>query len=119
MDWPEIQQLHRAGVTFGSHLATHRRSSQLTMDELVEEGARSRFQLEERLESPVRSIAMPFGIYDRRVLAALEWSGYEIGYTVEDGVAAVGMNPLALPRVEVKGGESLDSFVARMRNTWT
>jgi peptidoglycan/xylan/chitin deacetylase (PgdA/CDA1 family) len=116
MGWPEIRQLQRAGVTFGSHLATHRRPSQLTMDELIEEAARSRFAIEEQTGCPARSIAMPFGIYDRRVLAALEWSGYEIGYTVEDGVAAVGMNPLALPRIEVKGNDSLESFTARLQS---
>ncbi len=114
MDWRDIRHLQSEGVVFGSHLATHRRAPRLCLDELLEEAARSRFTLEERLECAVTSIAMPFGIYDRRLLAALEWSGYEIGYTTEDGVAAVGMNPLALPRIEVMGQDPLAKFAARL-----
>ena len=114
LTWREIAELHHQGVFIGSHLATHRPASALSMDQLVEEAARSRFTLEARLQTPVRSVAMPFGDWDQRLIAALVWSGYEIGFSVEDGVASGGRPLFTLPRIEVKGGEDLSAFARKL-----
>jgi peptidoglycan/xylan/chitin deacetylase (PgdA/CDA1 family) len=110
MDWDEIARLQAEGVIFGSHMATHRHSTALSVDELVEEAARSRFTLQARLGIQANNIAIPFGTWDPRLLRVLKWAGYEIGYTTELGAVSVGMNPLALPRVEITGDENPASF---------
>jgi len=46
LDWPEIHQLQKKGVEFGSHSAGHRPFTALTPAEIVEEGIRSRATLE-------------------------------------------------------------------------
>lgn len=113
MDWDAIAALHREGVIFGSHFATHRRCTLLTTGELVEEAARSRGAIEARLGSAT-SVAIPFGTWDERLVRALDWAGYEIGYTTADGVVAPGMRPLTLPRIEVFGGMSAEVLARRL-----
>jgi peptidoglycan/xylan/chitin deacetylase (PgdA/CDA1 family) len=114
MGWAEIAGLHRAGVNFGSHFATHRRCSHLTTHELVEEAARSRAAIEARLACPVTSMAIPFGAWDERLVTAVRWAGYEIGFTTADGTVSAGMQPLTLPRIEVIGGQSTFEFACRL-----
>lgn len=110
MDWDEAAQLQAEGVIFGSHMATHRRSPELSLNELVEEASRSRFTLQAKLGIQANTIAIPFGACDERLTHVLRWAGYDIAYTTEMGAVTLGMNPLALPRVEVTGDETLASF---------
>ena len=116
MGWAEIARLQRAGVNFGSHFATHRRCSRLSTHELVEESARSRAAIEAQLECPVNSMAIPFGTWDERLVSALRWAGYEIGFTTADGTVSAGMRPLTLPRIEVFGGQSTAAFARRLES---
>ena len=116
MSWVDIARLQREGVTFGSHFATHRRCSLLSTHELVEESARSRAAIEARLDRPVNSMAIPFGTWDERLVCALRWAGYEIGFTTADGIVSAGMRALTLPRVEVFGGQSAAAFARRLES---
>jgi peptidoglycan/xylan/chitin deacetylase (PgdA/CDA1 family) len=115
MGWDEIEALSRLGVTFGSHLATHRAADCLSTEELLNEGSSSRFELEKRLKSTIRSIAFPFGIHGSRVINTLRLCGYEIGFTTADGVSSIHMNPLTLPRLEISGSDDLEDFACKIR----
>jgi peptidoglycan/xylan/chitin deacetylase (PgdA/CDA1 family) len=95
-DWPALRDLVRAGVTIGSHAATHADLRRLDDAALAHELSDSRCALEDGLGIAVRSIAYPFGSQDARVRAAAGAAGYELGFTI--GVPADGRDPLALPR---------------------
>lgn len=110
MSWTDIRTLHDEGMEFGSHLATHRYATRLSMDEQFEECVRSRGSLEYHLGVEVCSMAMPYGNWDWRLVRVLGWAGYEIGYTVKNGKVAHGMNSLLLPRLEVEGGMDIQAF---------
>jgi len=110
MDWHDVARLQAEGVIFGSHMATHRRSPELSVNELVEEASRSRFTLQAKLGIKANAIAIPFGACDERLTHVLRWAGYDIAYTTEMGAVTLGMNPLALPRMEITGDETLASF---------
>jgi peptidoglycan/xylan/chitin deacetylase (PgdA/CDA1 family) len=114
MDWAEIRALQDQGFAMGSHLATHRRATDLSRDELADEALRSRSTLEHKLGRRVASVAMPFGIYDDRLLEALDSAGYDCGFTTEDGFVRRGANLMTLPRIEVMGGDDLQSFSAKL-----
>jgi peptidoglycan/xylan/chitin deacetylase (PgdA/CDA1 family)/GT2 family glycosyltransferase len=110
MAWDEIETLNAKGIAFGSHLASHRAADCLSTEELLREGAASRFELETRLRSEIRSIAFPFGIHSHRVINTLKMCGYELGVTTNDGVASIRMDSMMLPRVEVMGSDDLAAF---------
>jgi peptidoglycan/xylan/chitin deacetylase (PgdA/CDA1 family) len=111
MGWPQIQALAAAGVRFGSHMASHSHMAELSSREIVLEAARSRVALERALGKPCRSIAAPFGEGDERFVRVARQCGYESGFTTDPGHAALGQDPLRLPRIEVVGGWSLDAFI--------
>lgn len=114
MGWRELTSLQAQGIAIGSHLASHRPANTLSRDELAQEALRSRFTLEARLRVRVASVAMPFGVWDGRLLAALQWARYEIGFTTEDRAAELGSHPLTVPRLHVVGGQDMTSFARRI-----
>jgi peptidoglycan/xylan/chitin deacetylase (PgdA/CDA1 family) len=114
MDWPQIQSLSAAGVRFGSHMASHSHMADLSSREIVLEAARSRAALERALDLPCRSIAAPFGEGDDRFVRIARQCGYEAAFTTDPGHAALGQDALRLPRIEVLGGWSLDTFVGSL-----
>jgi peptidoglycan/xylan/chitin deacetylase (PgdA/CDA1 family)/SAM-dependent methyltransferase len=114
MSWKEIEALSSSGVTFGSHLATHRAADCLSTAELLNEGTSSRCELEARLHQKIRSIAFPFGINNSRIVNTLQLCGYEIGFSTTDGVASMRMDPMILPRLEIMGSDTLSDFASKI-----
>jgi peptidoglycan/xylan/chitin deacetylase (PgdA/CDA1 family) len=112
MDVRMIEELARAGVQFGSHLATHRPADGLASAELVAELARSRSMLEIVTRRPVTALAAPHGICDDRLISLAQQCGYEAIFTANNGFAQLGSNPFFLPRIEVRGDWNLDGFSA-------
>jgi peptidoglycan/xylan/chitin deacetylase (PgdA/CDA1 family) len=114
MGWTEIQSLAAAGVDFGSHMATHRRVASLAGREMVLEAARSRALLEGRLDRGCLSIAAPFGEYDDGFVRVASHCGYRVGFTAEPGMAGLDSDLLRLPRIEVPGGWSVETFASAL-----
>jgi peptidoglycan/xylan/chitin deacetylase (PgdA/CDA1 family) len=115
MDWSQLQALAAAGVRFGSHMASHSHVADLSSREIVLEAARSQAALERALATPCRSIAAPFGEGDERFVRIARHCGYRTGFTTDPGLATLGLDPLRLPRIEVVGGWSIDTFVEAMQ----
>ena len=111
MDWPQLQALAAAGVRFGSHMASHSHMAELSSREIVLEAARSRATLQRALGRDCQSIAAPFGEGDDRFVRIARQCGYRSGFTSDPGRAALGQDPLRLPRIEVLGGWSIEAFI--------
>lgn len=105
-----IATLAAEGVSFGSHLASHPRSEHLATRTLAEELTRSRAQLELWLGRPVTSLAAPFGSTDQRLEILAAECGYKTLFNTVGRAATLKDNLLDLPRIEVKGDFTLDTF---------
>jgi peptidoglycan/xylan/chitin deacetylase (PgdA/CDA1 family) len=84
MTWDQVRALRRAGMAVQSHTRTHRVLQGLGAEELADELAGSRADLERELGEPVRAIAYPVGKplgENSPVRAALESAGYELGFS--------------------------------------
>lgn len=86
----DIRQLFALGFEVGSHGIQHVRWTQLRRDSLDLEINGSKRILEDILETTIQSVAIPFGSYNRRVLAALRAAGYKTAYTCDPGFAYPG-----------------------------
>ena len=93
----DVAALLGAGMRLGSHGAAHVDLRPVPEDELRREASGSRAVLEALTGEPVDTFAVPFGSYDRRVLAALR--GYARVYSSDGTVAGDGMRPV--PRFSV------------------
>jgi len=115
LDWSGLERVAAAGITVGSHAASHRPLSALDDLGLEHELVSSREVLEERLGTPVEDLAYPHGAYDERVLATAAAAGYRTAVTTDWGLSG-SEAPLALRRVLVLGGDHGLDFLLRMRN---
>jgi peptidoglycan/xylan/chitin deacetylase (PgdA/CDA1 family) len=74
--WDELAVLAGAGWEVGSHTCTHPRLPTLADAALADELQRSRQECEQRLGTPCRTLAYPYGDSDARVAAAAAAAGY-------------------------------------------
>lgn len=76
MTWSDIGRLATEGVTFGSHLISHRPATIIGSKELFEEALFSKRLLEEKTGQAVTSIAPPYGAFGFREKRVFELAGY-------------------------------------------
>jgi len=108
LDWPDLEQAVRAGVTIGSHGMDHQSLARLTPEDLRGQAADSRRILEDRLGREVRSIAYPFGTvrdFNASVKEALRTAGYRSACTSVNGVNRAGADLLELRRTKIEQGD--------------
>lgn len=86
----QVPALAGAGMTVGSHGHRHVPLRQLSSGEIRQDLERSRLVLEELVGSPVTALALPYGDYDRRVLACARATGYQVVLTTDRGPARPG-----------------------------
>ena len=106
LDRRAIGDLQQAGMAIGSHGMRHRDWRRLDDDALDDEISEARARIADICGRPVRMVSIPFGSYDRRVLARLQREGLDCVHTSDGG--------LARPGAWLKPRESLDaSWCAR------
>jgi peptidoglycan/xylan/chitin deacetylase (PgdA/CDA1 family) len=86
-DW-QVRALAEAGMEIGLHGLRHVSWRGIPRAELATQIGQARDQLEELLDAPVKTVACPFGAYDRCVLQVLRSLGFTRVYTSDRGHAA-------------------------------
>ena len=82
LDDAQMRQLAAAGVTFGSHTASHRDLTRMTREALAEDLARSRRAVFDATGQPARTLSYPFGRYNEAVRAAAAAAGFEAAFSL-------------------------------------
>jgi peptidoglycan/xylan/chitin deacetylase (PgdA/CDA1 family) len=116
LDWEEVDRLHRQGVRFGSHSATHAALTAVSPAEVVQEAAASRLTLERRLGVPITAFAYPYGFTDRVVEHLVGACGYVIGASCHPGRSGPQDPPLSLPRIEIAGSDGIAGFARKLES---
>lgn len=79
--WPELQSLY-AGHEVAAHGFTHPWLDRIPEERILMEMVEDRRRLESGVKYPVKGMSLPFGAYDRRVLALLAQAGMVHSRTV-------------------------------------
>ena len=121
MSWDELGSLHASGWEIGSHTRSHPRLSRVDDRELQRELQESRRACEERL-GRCRTLALPYGDGDARVLTAAADAGYAAvaglpsRRTSSPGWPRVGVYPIdGIARFSVKIARPVRAAGALMR----
>ena len=113
LTWDEVREMHRLGMTIGSHTMTHPNLPSAGPDAARAELTASRHRLEQETQAPVTMFSYPNGGADRYltpgVQAAVKEAGYRAATTSRNAVATRGSDLYALERVEVE--ERLEDLV--------
>jgi peptidoglycan/xylan/chitin deacetylase (PgdA/CDA1 family) len=83
----DVGALLSTGMQIGSHGMHHRDWRTLSEDALGDEIDTARRCLEEVCRKPITDVAVPFGSYDRRVLAKLRSAGFARVFTSDRGLS--------------------------------
>jgi glycosyltransferase involved in cell wall biosynthesis len=109
----QLQTVAATGMTVGAHTRTHADVSRLD-GRLAEEVAGSRRDLEGVLGRTVSLFSFPWGLYDERALAAVKAAGYRASCTTVARRTTAVASPFELPRIEIKGRDSLLAFAGKL-----
>jgi glycosyltransferase involved in cell wall biosynthesis len=110
----EVEQIRGKWVAIGAHTRTHPELTTLRGDALAAETAGSKQDLEAQLGAPCPTFAYPYGKFDPEVVAATGAAGYTAACTVESRLARLGDDPLEIPRLEIRGSDSLRTFLRKL-----
>jgi peptidoglycan/xylan/chitin deacetylase (PgdA/CDA1 family) len=110
----QVDELRERGVAIGAHTRRHPELPGQSDEEVKDEVGGSREDLRPRF-GEVTTFAYPFGLFDERAVAAADGAGFEGACTVEPRLVSLQDDPLRVPRVEVRAGESLPRFLL---NVW-
>lgn len=115
MTWDQLAEVRDAGLTLAAHGTIHRPLPALDPSALSEALAMSKDHLASRLSIKTRSIAYPYGMNDEAVQRAALAHGYRLAFTTEDRRWRGNDRVMAMPRVEISGTMTMESFTARLR----
>jgi peptidoglycan/xylan/chitin deacetylase (PgdA/CDA1 family) len=113
LTWDQVREMHRLGMTIGSHTLTHPNLPSAGLTAATAELVASRRRLEQEIGAPVTLFSYPNGGADRYVTPdvqrAVRAAGYVAAVTSMNAFASHASDLLALERVEVE--ESLQQLV--------
>ena len=115
LTWQQLSEMSGAGMTVASHTVSHLDLRTLSSGRLRYELIDSRAKIAAELGTAPVVLSYPSGEYDRRVEAAAAKAGYVMAVTTHSGRRIDPQRLLALPRVRVPGGLSLQGFIRALR----
>jgi len=86
LTWPQVREMSKKGVSFGSHTRTHRYLPSLSSEKaLHEEIVDSKKILEDQLGEPVSFLSYPLGGYTNAAKEKAKEAGYRAAFTTNRG----------------------------------
>jgi peptidoglycan/xylan/chitin deacetylase (PgdA/CDA1 family) len=114
LDWDEIRQLQSQGATFRSHSLTNPTLPSTSLKMVWREFVQSHEIIEQELGNPIKTFAYPYGEFNRRILYLAGLCEYDLGVTCESDICTLTSSPIAMPRIEIEGQDSLDVFAEKI-----
>jgi len=120
LTWQDVRELHKEGITFGSHTVTHPDLRCLGPEQIEYELGYSKEVIEQKLGVPVTSFSYPFAFpeedvdFTRLLLDELENQGFENGVTTILGRASLRNSRFFLPRLPVNSWDDQSFFLAKV-----
>ena len=120
LSWDEILQLHRQGISFGSHTVSHPQLKGLNMKDILFEIRHSKEMMESKMGVPVESFSYPFAFPEEdreltdRLTDNLTSCGYKYGVSTRIGRASSKDPVFFLKRLPVNSRDDLGFFKAKL-----
>ena len=100
LDWPQVKEMERAGIAFGSHTVTHAQLGLCNSAQIRQELRESRECLVARLERPSRWFCFPKGSHSD-IACSIAREYYAGALTTEPGWVSHGDDPFRLRRINM------------------
>jgi peptidoglycan/xylan/chitin deacetylase (PgdA/CDA1 family) len=110
VDQGQVVALRHGGIAIGAHTRTHPSLTEIRHDHVPGEIRGSRTVLAQLTGDPIAAFAYPFGDYSPAVAAHVQAAGFDGAFCSRSGVVDPATPLFLLPRVEVRGTDSLARF---------
>jgi glycosyltransferase involved in cell wall biosynthesis len=115
MSAEQAMEMGGHGHELGAHTRTHCSLPDAGDDEMLEQVGGSRRDLEAALGVAVTTFAYPYGRHDERAVEAVASAGFAGACTTHPALVRLDEDPLRIPRIEVRGSDSLRTFLRKLR----
>ncbi len=120
LSWDEVSKLHKQGISFGSHTASHLQLKSANRDDLHFEIKHSKQAIESKIGAPIDSFSYPFAFPEedlgltQYLTDTLTACGYKYGVSTRIGRASVKDPIFFLKRLPVNSRDDLAFFKAKL-----
>jgi peptidoglycan/xylan/chitin deacetylase (PgdA/CDA1 family) len=114
LTWAQMQEMAEAGMDIEAHGRDHVDLRGRPYDYLVYQILGIQEAIHSHTGRLPRFFCYPSGQYDADVIAVLKSAGYWGAVTTEWGYVYTRESLFAMPRVRIRGGDTLDSFVGKL-----
>lgn len=124
MTWSQVRELHRHGITIGSHTVSHPQLHNLCKTLIRHELFDSRKTIQDKISAPVDTFAYPYAFpqadtaFREMLHEYLCDAGYVSGVCTTVGRAGPHSEPLFLPRLPVNGADDRDLLHAKLTGAY-
>ncbi|HTV05385.1 MAG TPA: polysaccharide deacetylase family protein [Acidobacteriaceae bacterium] len=124
LTWPEIRELQRHGMAFGSHTVSHPQLRTLDRVAIEKELTDSKKAIEDSTGLPVESFAYPYAFpqvdieFRRMLRSVLQAAGYRSGVCTIVGRTSPDSDPYFLERLPVNDADDAALFEAKLRGAY-
>ena len=110
MDWHQLREMNKEGISIQSHTASHRPLSVLETNEIMYELEESKKSIEDQLGSAVDFLSAPHGMINHKVIDTARAVGYKAICTSEPGFTHSWSNPAVLRRINISDRYEIVAF---------
>lgn len=114
MSLEQIAQMRDQSVRFGVHTRSHPSLPELPDEQVREEIEGARADLGRRLGAELEVFAYPHGRYDERSIVAVQRGGFVGACSTEPRLVRPDAEPSLIPRIEIRGCDSLPRFLFKL-----
>ncbi len=112
--WEMVEEMHQAGMEFGSHSYRHSDLTDRDVDFLVYEILGSKEAIEERIGEPVRFFSYPSGRYDDFTINVVASANFWGAVTTQWGAEQTYDDRFELPRIRVRGNDTVGNLAEKL-----
>ena len=86
LDWEEMREMIKNGMSFGGHSHTHPKLANLSAQEQMVELKLSKEILERNLKTKIELLSYPYGNFNETTIKILRGTGYKCAVTTDTGI---------------------------------
>jgi peptidoglycan/xylan/chitin deacetylase (PgdA/CDA1 family) len=116
LTWPQVREMHAAGMELGSHSHDHIPLTPLSSETARQQLLRSKSLIEDRIGAPVISMSAPFGFLNNTVASIARELGYRSICSSLPRMARCG--DTTIPRIAIMHSTSAEKFQQIVNGDW-
>lgn len=124
LGWREVRELHKDGITFGSHTVTHPKLKLLKREDIVYEIRQSMETIEDKLGESIESFSCPYAFPDedkeftKFLKETLQECGYRYGVSTRIGTTTKDDGIFFLKRIPANSCDDVSFFRAKLEGAY-